>query len=106
MQTLYVTLLACILASGVFLAGVYWKQMVARYKRLLRRNKRNSLAARIEQLEKRVELHTRKDGVYLDKFDQLEEELSNVAAFSKRRQVNLKKQIREEVRNYLKELQK
>lgn len=86
MQTIYLIFLMCITAVGTFIAGVYAKQLAAFYKRLFTRKTRTS------PIEQRIK--------------QLEEELSNVAKFSKNRQLNLKKQIREEVRNYLKELQK
>jgi len=68
-----------------------------------RRNKTNR---RIEQLEMRVELHTRKDGTYLDKFDELEEQINNIAERLSKREQRLKYRVREETKAYLKELSK
>ena len=82
-----------------------------------RRNKTNR---RLEQLEMRVDLHTRKDKTYLDKFDmqevQMEElqeqinnlgnDIHNIAEKLSRREQNRKSWLRTEVKNYLKELQK
>lgn len=90
---------------GVFLAGTYWKPMVERYKQYRRVLARKSLKARVEQLEMRVDLHTRKDKVYLDKFDELEEQIQNIASRVTTRENNTKKRIKAEVINYLKELQ-
>lgn len=74
--------------------------------------KRNRIDRRIEQLEKRVELHTRKDGTYLDKFDscdvkteELEEQIKNLSARLTRRTKNDRDMIRKEVKEYLKQLQ-
>lgn len=106
MLTIYYLVLACILAVGVFMAGVYWKQIVARYRKYRRKLKRNSLVARVEQLEKRVELHTRKDGTYLNKFDEMEVELQNVASKLVNRENNKKAYVKRIVREYLEELSK
>jgi hypothetical protein len=54
----------------------------------------------------RVELHTRKDGTYLDKFDDLENQIETIAEKLSRREQNRKSWLRAEVKNYLKELQK
>ena len=43
--------------------------------------------------------------MYLNKFDQMEVELQNMAKKLANRENNTKKRIREEVTNYLKELQ-
>lgn len=106
MYLIYYLVLACILAVGVFMAGVYWKQIVMRYKRYRRKLKRNSLAARVEQLEMRVDLHTRKDGTYLNKFDEMEVELQNMAKKLSNREANRKASVKKTVVEYLKELQK
>lgn len=75
--------------------------------------KRNRTNNRIEQLEKRVELHTRKDGTYLNKFDaleykieELEEQITNLSGRLTRRTKNDRDMIRREVKEYLKQLQK
>ena len=68
--------------------------------------RRNKIDRRIEQLEARVDLHTRKDGTYLDKFDDLENQIENVAEKLTKKEQRLKYRIREEVKVYLKELQK
>jgi cell division protein FtsB len=75
--------------------------------------RRNKLNERIELLEKRVELHTRKDGTYLNKFDalefkteELEEQINNLSGTLTRRTKNDRDMIRREVKEYLKQLQK
>lgn len=75
--------------------------------------KRNETNRRIEQLELRVDLHTKKDGTYLHKFDvqevqmeELQEQINNIAEKLSRREQNRKSWLRTEVKNYLKELQK
>ena len=98
MLEIYYLLLACILAVGVFIAGVYWRTIVMRYKRYRARLKRNSLEARVEQLEMRVDLHTRKDSAYLDKFDKMEKLFAH-------RERDRKAKVRKQVLEYLKELQ-
>ena len=105
MLTIYYLLFACILAVGVFLAGLYWSEMIERYKRYKRRLARTSLKARVEQLEMRVDLHTRKDGTYLNKFDELEEMINNVTKSSKTREQNRDRKVKKIVIEYLKELQ-
>lgn len=99
METIWDFTYMVLLALGMFLTGVYAKRALAVYKRLNRKRKRYSLAARVEQLEKRVELHTRKDKVYLDKFDEIE-------ATMKRRETRRKSYVKQAVLDYLKELQK
>lgn len=106
MLNIYYLFIMAICAVGVFLSGVYWKQMVARYKRYRRALARKSLKTRVEQLEMRVDLHTRKDGVYLNKFDELEEMINNVTKSSKTRESNLNRRVKKIVLEYLKELQK
>lgn len=105
MLTIYYLLFACILAVGVFLAGVYWRQIVTRYQRYRRKLQRNTLPARVEQLEMRVELHTKKDKVYLDKFDDMEEQIQTMAKTLSKREVSRKHNLRRDVREYLKDLQ-
>jgi len=75
--------------------------------------RRNEIDKRIEQLELRVDLHTKKDGTYLHKFDlhevkfeELEEQIDNLAKTTSRRSRNDRDLIRKEVREYLKTLQK
>ena len=68
--------------------------------------RRNKIDRRIEQLEMRVELHTRKDGTYLDKFDELEEQINNIAERLSKREQRLRYRVREEVKAYLKEISK
>ena len=97
MLTIYYLLLACILAVGVFIAGVYWRTIVMRYKRYKARLQRNSLAARVEQLEMRVDLHTRKDSAYLNKFDELEKLFAQ-------RERDRKAKVKKQVLEYLNEL--
>jgi len=106
MNQIYYLVLACILAVGVFVAGLYWSEMIERYKRYRRKLARTSLKTRVEQLEKRVELHTRKDGTYLDKFDEIDEQLNNMAEMLSKRENRLKYRVREETKKYLKELSK
>lgn len=68
--------------------------------------RRNKIDRRIEQLEMRVELHTRKDGTYLSKFDDVEEQLENIAERLTKREQRLRYRVREEVKAYLKEISK
>jgi len=75
--------------------------------------RRNELDKRIEQLEFRVKLHESKDGTYLHKFDlhevkfeEVEEQINNIAERLKRRDYRDKDAIRKEVKEYLKQLQK
>ena len=105
MENIYYLFILSITMTGVFLAGTYYKPMVERYKKYRRALQRKSLKARVEQLEMRVDLHTRKDGTYLNKFDELEEQINNIAKKVTTREHNTKKRIKAEVINYLKELQ-
>jgi hypothetical protein len=98
MDNIYYLFLMAICAVGVFLTGLYSKQIVMRYKRYRARLKRNSLEARVEQLEMRVDLHTRKDSAYLDKFDEMEKLFAQ-------RERDRKAKVRKQVLEYLKELQ-
>lgn len=75
--------------------------------------RRNKINRRIEQLEVRVELHTRKDGKYLNEFDkcelrheELEKQINNLSSRLTRRTKNDRDMIRREVKEYLKQLQK
>ena len=105
MSTLLTIFIMCISAVGVFLGGVYWRQIILAYKRLQRKKKRNSIATRIEQLEMRVDLHTRKDKVYLDKFDELEGMIDNLVKASKTKEYNRDRKVKQIVIEYLKQLQ-
>jgi predicted Holliday junction resolvase-like endonuclease len=107
METVYYLFLIAITMVAVFLTGVYYKTLVRRYRRLFPRKKRKlTTKQRIEQLEKRVDLHTRKDGVYLSKFDEFEEQIQNISEAYITRDSNVSQRIRREVRKYLEELQK
>ncbi len=75
--------------------------------------RRNKINERIDLLERRVELHTRKDGTYLNKFDalefkdeELEKQINNLSGTLTRRTKNDRDMIRREVKDYLKQLQK
>lgn len=57
----------------------------------------DEMEKRVEQLEMRVDLHTRKDKVYLDKFDEME------ALFAKREN-DRKAKVKKQVVEYLNEL--
>ena len=99
MEQIYYLFLMCICAVGIFFAGVYAKPLARFYKRLFTRKKRNDIIARIEQLEMRVALHTKKDKVYLDKFDEMEKLFAQ-------RESDRKNKVRKQVIEYLQELQK
>lgn len=83
MQIIYLTFLMCIMAVGTFIAGVYAKQLAAFYKRLFTRKKRKSTDVAA-----------------------LEEQVNNLAERLSTKDRNFKSNIRREVRDYLKELQK
>jgi hypothetical protein len=75
--------------------------------------RRNEIDRRIEQLEFRVKLHESKDSTYLHKFDlhevkfeEVEEQIDNLAKTMSRRTKNDRDMIRREVKEYLKQLQK
>jgi len=99
MREIYFLSIVVLTAVGSSVTTMYAKPLLARIKRLLTRFKRNklSLLQRIDLLERRVDLHTNKDGVYLNKFDELEELL-------KKRDKGRKEMVRREVRDYLNEL--
>jgi len=100
METIWDFTYMVLLAAGMFLTGVYAKRALALYKRLsTRKNRTSTFERRIEQLEMRVELHTKKDGVYLQKFDELEAKL-------KERDSGRKAKVKQEVVAYLNELKK
>ena len=100
METIWDFTYMVLLAAGMFLTGVYAKRALALYKRLLtRKNRTSTFERRIEQLEMRVELHTKKDSVYLNKFDELEAKL-------KERDSGRKAKVKQEVVAYLNELKK
>lgn len=100
METIWDFTYMVLLAAGMFLTGVYAKRALSLYKRLsTRKNRTSTFERRIEQLEMRVELHTKKDGVYLQKFDELEAKL-------KERDSGRKAKVKQEVVAYLNELKK
>jgi len=111
METIWDFTYMVLLAAGMFLTGVYAKRALSLYKRLFVRRKRINemiiafakadaeFERRIEQLEMRVELHTKKDSVYLNKFDELEAKL-------KERDSGRKAKVKQEVVAYLNELKK
>ena len=97
--------LACISAVGIFLAGVYWKELVVKYKRYLRRLKRNNIPARIEWLEGRAKIHDNQNKGFHNRLDALDEQLNNIAETLSTRDRNRKYNTRRDVREYLQELQ-
>ena len=100
METIWDFIYMVLLAAGMFLTGMYAKRALSLYKRLLtRKNRTSTFERRIEQLEMRVELHTKKDGVYLNKFNELEAKL-------KERDSGRKAKVKQEVVAYLNELKK
>jgi len=105
METIYYALLLVAVAIGSSYITTLLPSIKAWFLRVInaRRNRTNR---RIEQLEMRVELHTKKDYVYLSKFDEVEEQLDNLSASLATREKNRKQWIRTEVRKYLEELQK
>ena len=112
MQHLYLISLLCITALGTFFAGVYAKQLVAFYKRLFTRKKRNQieyLQYQIDELNKILNYDREycfrvEDKVNINHLT-TSEQINNVAEKISNREKNLKKQIRTEVINYLKEIQ-
>jgi len=97
MFDIYYLFLLVITAIGSSVATMYVPSLVTRVKRVLRKKKRNSLEERVRQLEFRVELHTKKDKTYLDKFDEME-------ALFNRRENDRKSKVRKQVVEYLEEL--
>jgi len=104
MRDIYFLIILVLTAVGSVYVGLHAKQMVARYKKYRRKLARKSLKARIEQLEMRVDLHTRKDGTYLNKFDELEEMINNVTKSSRQKEQNRDRKVKKIVLNYLEEL--
>ena len=103
MFTIYLTV-ACLITA--VLSSIITSN-ISRLKRVYTRLKtRNNADARIEWLEGRTKIHDTKDKVYLDKFDDLETQIENIAKRFDTREKNLKGTIRSEVREYLKQLQK
>ena len=95
---------------GMFLTGIYWKRIVMFYRRLFtRRNKdyrwgnhRLELETILELINKRLKLIDDRDTKWFD----LEEQVNNIAKKISNREQNQRRKIRDEVRNYLEELQK
>ena len=119
MLEIYNLFITCIVALGVFMAGVYWKQMIRSIKRLNPRHKvcihftkkykwRNSKLT-IEQVldlvEKRLELLDKQNASFHNRLDEHDEAIDNVAERLATRDNNRKYNIRRDVRDYLKELQ-
>jgi pyridoxine 5'-phosphate synthase PdxJ len=105
MTQIYYLLLLVLVAIGSSYVTTLLPRIKTRFSSFINA-RRNKITRRIEQLEMRVELHTRKDGTYLDKFDDLENQIENVAEKLTKKEQRLKYRIREEVKAYLKELQK
>ena len=95
METMTTVVITAALSSIVTMYEPTLKRV---FKRIFKRNKL-TLTQRVEQLEKRVKLHEMKDGVYLNKFDEME-------ALFARRENDRKTKVRKQVREYLEELQK
>ena len=105
MEMIYYSLLLVAVAIGSSYITTLLPRVKAWFSRVINA-RRNKISRRIEQLEMRVELHTRKDGTYLDKFDELEEQIDNLSKSLANREKNRKSWTRTEVRKYLEELQK
>ena len=105
MTQIYYLLLLVLVAIGSSYVTTLLPRVRTRFSSFINA-RRNKITRRIEQLEMRVELHTRKDGTYLDKFDDLENQIETIAEKLSRREQNRKSWLRAEVKNYLKELQK
>jgi len=105
METIYYALLLVAVAVGSSYVTSLFPRVKAWFSRVINA-RRNKTSRRIEQLEMRVELHTKKDKVYLDKFDELEEQIENLSRSLASREKNRKSWTRTEVRKYLEELQK
>jgi hypothetical protein len=95
---------------GMFFTGIYWKRIAMFCRRLFTRsnkyyrwdNHRLELETILELVNKRLKLIDSRD----KKWFELEEQINNVAKKIATRESNQKRKIREEVRNYLEELQK
>ena len=98
MKDFYYLALIVLTGIGSSVATMYMGTLKRVLKRLFKRNKL-SLAQRVDLLERRVELHTRKDKVYLDKFDEMEKLFAQ-------RERDRKTKVRKQVIDYLTELQK
>ena len=89
--------LMAICAVGVFLTGLYSKQIVMRYKRYKARLQRKSLAGRVEWLEGRAQIHDNQNKGFHNKMDELEK-------YIKYRETDRKAKVRKIVLEYLNEL--
>ena len=114
MKEIYYLVIAAISAVGVFLAGVYWKQMVRSIKRLKPRritkkyrwrNSELTLEQVIGLIEKRLELLDKQNGSFHNRLDSHDVEINNIATTVAKRDKARKHNIRRDVRDYLKELQ-
>ena len=110
-QIYYLLTLVAVGIASAYVATMY-PTIKTRFLRVINK-RRNEIDRRIEQLEFRVKLHESKDGTYLHKFDlhevkfeELEEQINNIAERLKRRDYRDKDAIRKEVKEYLKQLQK
>ena len=110
MNIYYILTLVLVSIGSAYVSRLY-PSIKSRFLNVINK-RRNELDRRIEQLEKRVELHTRKDGTYLHKFDlhevkfeEVEEQIDNLAKSFSRRSRNDRDLIRKEVKEYLKQLQ-
>lgn len=96
-----------LLALGMFFTGVYYKRVVAFYKRLITRKKRKyvwhnhqlELEQILELIDKRIELLNKQNSVFHDRMDEFEKT-------QKRRETRRKSYVKQSVLDYLKQLQK
>ena len=112
MREIYYLLTLVLVAIGSAYVSRLYPRIKMRFLSFINA-RRNKIDRRIEQLEMRVELHTRKDGTYLHKFDlhevkfeEVEKQIDNLAKTMSRRSRNDRDLIRKEVKEYLKQLQK
>ena len=112
MREIYYLLTLVLVAIGSAYITRLYPSIKTRFLTFINK-RRNEIDVRIEQLEFRVKLHESKDGTYLHKFDlhevkfeELEEQIDNLAKTASRRNRNDRDLIRKEVKEYLKQLQK
>ena len=110
MNVYYLLTLVLVAIGSAYVARLY-PTIKTRFLNVINK-RRNEIDRRIEQLEFRVKLHESKDGTYLHKFDlhevkfeELEEQIDNLAKSTSRRSRNDRDLIRKEVKEYLKQLQ-
>ena len=105
MLNVYYLFIAVVLAVGVFLAGLYWRQMLSQYKRLRTRftpkykwrSSQLELYQILDLIERRLGLLDHHNKYFHDKIDEIEK-------LYMRREKDRKSKVKKQVIEYLDEL--